>query len=79
MHSSIPHIQVESGLVEGETIYFTVYSEYKIYTGLMEFLKLNNYIFTKKQKILTKRQSVNENVCRQSIDKRVRVIAYMSA
>ena len=34
---------------------------------------------TKKQKILTKRQSVNENVCRQSIDKRVRVIAYMSA
>lgn len=79
MHSSIPHIQVESGLVEGETIYFTVYSEYKIYTGLMEFLKLNNYIFTKNQKILTKRQSVNENVCRQSIDKRVRVVAYMSA
>lgn len=45
----------------------------------MEFLKLNNYIFTKNQKILTKRQSVNENVCRQSIDKRVRVVAYMSA
>lgn len=41
---------------------------------MTEFLKVRNYIFTEDQKFLTKRQYLNEDVCRKAFYRRVCVL-----